>query len=63
MSKSLCKLYGIRGYPTLKYITADDDPENPRVYEFSGKRSINKLEDFVGYEGYKKEDAKELPRE
>jgi len=43
-SESLCEKYGVRGYPTIKYITGTTDPMGD---DYEGGRSFDDLKTFV----------------
>merc|ERR1711916_170121 len=52
--QAICGQFGVRGYPTLKYI------DDSTVYDYSGARSIDAFQKFADG-GYKQAASKPLP--
>merc|ERR1719180_120148 len=44
VEQDLCSQYGVSGYPTIKYFTAETDPKGD---SYSGGRSLDQLRKFV----------------
>ena len=60
--KELCSLYDIHQYPSLKYISLEED-HSGKVYTFSDTRNMQMLEKFSLLDGYKQANWKEIPHE
>lgn len=43
-NKDLCSKYGVRGYPTIKYITGETDPMGDK---YEGGRDFDSLKKFA----------------
>ena len=58
-AKLICQQFGVRGYPTLKFLREDS------FYNFRGQRTIPGLRDFAVNQGYletQEEETGAIPR-